>query len=77
MSVKRSSAPRPPVAEGVKVILTVQVWLGAIVAPVQESAPLEKSPGSAPAIPTEVMVRLAAPLLVTVSVWAALVESMD
>lgn len=73
MSVKLREALRFPVAEGVKVTLTVQVLFGATVAPVQESAPLVKSPAFTPLMATDVIVRPADPVLVTVSVCAELV----
>jgi hypothetical protein len=73
LSVKLREALRFPVAEGVKVTLTVQVLFGATVAPVQESAPLVKSPAFTPLMATDVIVRPADPVLVTVSVCAELV----
>ena len=73
LSVKLSEALRLPVADGVNVTLTVQVLVGVTVAPVQVSALLAKSLAFVPPIVTVEMVRLAVPVLVTVSVWAALV----
>jgi hypothetical protein len=73
LSVKLSEALRFPVADGVNITLTVQVWLGVTVAPVQVSALLAKSPAFVPPIVAVEMVRLAVPVLVTVSAWAALV----
>jgi len=57
----------------VNVTLTVQVLLGVTVAPVQVSALVAKSLAFEPLIVTVEMVRLAVPVLVTVSVWAGLV----
>jgi hypothetical protein len=74
--VKFSEALRLPVAEGVNVTLTVHVLLGVTVAPVQVSALLAKSLAFVPPIVTVEMVRLAVPVLVTVSAWAALVVLM-
>jgi hypothetical protein len=73
LSAKESEALRAPVALGVKVTLTVQVLLGVTVALVQVSVLLAKSPGLVPVRVTLVMVRLAVPLLVTVTDCAALV----
>jgi hypothetical protein len=73
LSVKLSEALRLPVADGVNVTLTAQVLLGVTVAPVQVSALLAKSPAFVPLIVTVEIVRLAVPVLVTVSAWAALV----
>jgi hypothetical protein len=73
LSVKFSEALRLPVADGVNVTLTVQVPLGITVAPVQVSALLAKSLGFVPPSVTVEMVRLAVPVLVTVSAWGALV----
>jgi hypothetical protein len=73
LSVKISKALRLPVADGVNVTLTVQVLLGVTVAPEQESAVLAKSLAFVPPIVTVEMVRLAVPVLVTISVWAALI----
>jgi hypothetical protein len=72
LSVKFSEALRPPVADGVNVTLTVQVPLGVTVAAVQVSALLAKSPTFMPPTATVEMVRLAVPLLVTVSVCGPL-----
>jgi hypothetical protein len=73
LSLIERVAVRFPVADGVKVTLTVQVPLGVTVAPVQVAALLAKSPAFVPPIVTVEMVRLAVPELVTVSVWGALV----
>jgi len=73
LSVKFSEALRLPVADGANVTLTVQVLLGVTVAPVQVSALLTTSLAFVPLIVTVEMVRLAVPLLVTVSAWAVLV----
>jgi hypothetical protein len=51
----------------------VQVLLGVTVAPEQVSALLAKLLAFVPPIVTVEMLRLAVPLLVTVSAWAALV----
>jgi hypothetical protein len=72
LSLKLSEALRLPVADGVKVTLTVQVPFGITVAPVQASALLAKSLAFEPVSPTLVMVRFAVPLLVTVRPWPAL-----
>jgi hypothetical protein len=76
LSAKFSEALRFPVADGVNVTLTVQALLGVTVAPVQVSALLAKSLGFVPPIVTVEKVRLAVPVLVTVSAWAALVVVM-
>ena len=73
MSVRINEALRSPVAEGVKVTLTVQVPLGVTVAPVQVSALVAKSLAFVPPTVTVERVRLAVPVLVTVAVCAALV----
>jgi len=73
---KLSEALRLPVADGVKVTLTVQVLLGVIVAPVQVSALLAKSLAFVPPIVTVEMLRFPVPALVTVTVWAPLVVLM-
>jgi hypothetical protein len=73
LSVKVNVPLRAPVAAGVNVTLTVQVLLGVTVAPVQVSALLAKSLAFVPPIATVEMVRLAVPVLVTVSVRGALV----
>jgi hypothetical protein len=75
LSVKFSEALRFPVAEGVNVTLTVQVLLGVTAAPVQVSALLAKSLAFVPPIVTLEKVRLAVPVLVTVTVCGALVVS--
>jgi len=73
LSVKVNVPLRAPVAAGVNVTLTVQVPLGVTVVPVQVSALLAKSLAFVPPSVTVEMVRLAVPVLVTVSAWAALV----
>ena len=73
LSVKLSEALRLPVTDGVNVTLTVQVLLGVIVAPVQVSALLAKSLAFVPLIVTVEMVRLALPVLVSVTVCDGLV----
>ena len=73
LSVKFSEALRLPVADGVNLTLTVQVPLGVTVAPVQVSALLAKSLAFVPPSVTVEMVRSPVPVLVTVSVCAALV----
>jgi hypothetical protein len=73
LSVKFSEALRLPVADGVNVTLTVQVLLGVTVAPEQVSALLAKLLAFVPPMVTVEMLRLAVPLLVTVSAWPALV----
>jgi hypothetical protein len=73
LSVKFSEALRVPNADGVNVTPTAQVLLGVTVAPVQVSATLTKSLAFAPPTVTDEMVKLAVPVLVTVSVCAALV----
>jgi hypothetical protein len=72
LSVKFSEALRLPAAVGVKVTLRVQVLLGVTVAPVQVSALVAKSPEFVPPSVTVEIIKLAAPMLVTVSVWGAL-----
>jgi hypothetical protein len=76
LSVKVTVPLAAPVAAGVNVTLTVQVPLGVTVAPVQVSALLAKSLAFAPPSVAVVMVRLSGPVLVTVTVWAALVVLM-
>jgi len=73
LSVKFSEALRLPVAEGVNVTLTVQAPLGVTVAPEQVSALLAKSLAFVPPMVTVEMLRLAVPVLVTVTALAALV----
>jgi hypothetical protein len=73
LSLIESVAVRLPVAVGVNVTLTMQVLLGVTVAPVQVSVLLPKSLAFVPPIVTVEIVRLPDPVLVTVSVWAALV----
>jgi hypothetical protein len=72
LSAKVRLALRTPLTAGVKVTLTEQVPLDATVAPEQVSLLIAKSLGFAPPIVTVEMVRFAVPLLVTVSVCAAL-----
>jgi hypothetical protein len=67
LSVKVSEALRLPVADGLNVTLTVQVPLGVTVAPVQVSALLAKSLAFVPPSVAVEMVRLAVPVLVTVT----------
>jgi hypothetical protein len=73
LSVKVNVALSAPVTGGVNVTLTVQVPLGMSVASVQVSAVLAKSLAFVPPKATFAMLRLAKPMLVTVSVKAALV----
>jgi hypothetical protein len=73
LSLIESVAVRLPVADGVNVTLTVQVLLGVTVAPAQVLALLAKSLAFVPPIVTVEMVRLAVPLLVTVTVCGVLV----
>ena len=77
LSVISSVALKIPVADGVNVTLTVQVLPeageGVSVAPVQVSAVLANSPGSAPPIVAVEMMRGEDPILVTVTLLAALV----
>jgi hypothetical protein len=73
LSVNFSEALRLPIADGVNVTLTVQVLLGVTVGPVQVSALLAKSLAFVPPIVTVEKVRLAVPVLVTVTVCGALV----
>jgi len=70
LSGKFSVAVRLPEAVGVNVTLTEQVPFGATVVPEHVSALLLKSPGFAPIMVTVETVRLAAPLLVKVTVLA-------
>lgn len=72
LSLKFSEALRVPIAEGVKVTLTVQVALGSTITAVQVSVPFVKSPGFDPSSVTVEMVRLLVPVLVTVSTCAVL-----
>ena len=76
MSVKFNVALRLPVADGVNVTLTVQALLGGTVEPVQVSALTAKSPAFVPTTVTVETIRLPLPVLVMVSVWAALIEPM-
>lgn len=73
LSKKFSHALRVPTTLGLKVIVTVQAFVGAMTAPVQVLALLAKSLGFVPVIETLEMERLAVPVLVTVAVKAALV----
>ncbi len=73
LSVKLNTAVRLPTADGVNVTLTVQLLVGVIVWPEQVSAVLVKSAAFVPVIESEVMTRLAPPVLITVSVSAELV----
>src|SRR5947207_5198574 len=73
LSTKARLALRAPTAVGAKATSTVQVLPAATVAPLQVSLPVVKSPGLAPVSATLVMARFAASVLVTVTVWAALV----
>jgi hypothetical protein len=76
LSVKVRVPERPLVPAGVNVTLTAQLLeapLVVSVAPVQVSALLVKSPAFVPPIVAVEILRLAVPVLVTVSVWAALV----
>jgi hypothetical protein len=72
LSVKFSEALRIPMADGVNVTLTEHVPLGVTVAPEQVSALVAKFVKFAPLMATVEMVRLAVPLLVTVTGSAAL-----
>src|SRR5207237_584931 len=73
LSTKARLALRAPMAVGAKATSTVQVLPEATVVPLQVSLPVVKSPGLAPVSATLVMARFAASVLVTVTVWAALV----
>jgi hypothetical protein len=73
LSEKINDAVRFPGADGANSIFTEQVPLGATVAPEQVSALLAKSPAFVPVIVSVDMVRLALPLLVRVTPFAALV----
>jgi len=66
-------AVRLPEAEGVNVTLTVQVPLGVTAAAVQVSALFAKSLAFAPEIVAVEIARFWVPVLVTVTVWTALV----
>jgi hypothetical protein len=77
LSMIESVAVRLPVAEGAKVTLTAQVPLGITEATEQVSALLAKSLAFVPPTVTVEMVRLAVPVLVTVSAWAGLVVLKD
>jgi hypothetical protein len=72
LSAKLRLALRAPLTAGVKVTPTTQVPLDMTVAPEQVSLLMAKSLAFAPPIVTVEMVRCAVPLLVTVSVCAAL-----
>jgi hypothetical protein len=75
LSVIVTAAFRAPTAVGVKVTLIVQLAFGATGLPAAQVVPVAsaKSPALAPVNPTLVKVRFAVPLLVTVTVCAALV----
>ena len=75
LSANDKVAARAPVAVGVKVTLTVQVPFWATLAPVQVSALVAKSPGLVPPRLSVLMLSVAVPLLVTVTVWAELAVS--
>jgi hypothetical protein len=75
MSVKISEAVRIPVADGVNFTLTLQAPLAINLAPVQVSAVLAKSLEFAPLIVTDRMARGLAPVLVRLTLCAALVVS--
>jgi hypothetical protein len=77
LSVKTSDADLLPVADGLNVTLTVQVFVGVTVWLLQVSAVLVKSPEFVPLMATEEIVRFALPVLVSVSVSAALVKPSD
>ena len=70
-----SKALRVPAADGVNVTLTEQLPLGITVTPVQASELMAKSPAFAPLMVAARMIRLALPLLVTLTLCAALVVS--
>ncbi len=70
--MKLSEALRLPVADGVNVTLTEQSLSGVIVAPVQVSSLLAKSPAFVPLIVVVEIVRISVPVLVMVSVRGAL-----
>lgn len=72
MSGKFNVALRLPRAEGVNFTPTVQVLVGVTVAPEQVSALLTKSLAFVPLMVTVERVRLADPVLVTVTLCAAL-----
>jgi hypothetical protein len=74
MSVKASEALLAPAVTGVNVTLTVQVLLGSTLAPVQVSALVVKLLALVPLSATLTIARFAAPVFVTVTVCAALVE---
>ena len=72
-SVKISEALKLPVTSGRRLTLTEHVPLGINMAPVQVSALLAKSLAFVPPISTVEMERLAVPVLLTVTLCAALV----
>jgi hypothetical protein len=72
LSAKKRLALRVPLAAGVKVTPTAQVLPDMTVEPEQVSLLIAKSLAFAPPIVAVEMVRFAVPLLVTVSVCAAL-----
>ena len=71
--MKINKALRFPDADGVNITLTTQVLWGVSTAPAQVSALVAKSLAFVPPIVTVEMERLVGPVLVTVSVWGALV----
>jgi hypothetical protein len=73
LSWNDSEALRPPVAAGVKVILTEQTACGARVAPVHVSALVAKSVAFVPPRAAVEMTRLEFPVFVRVTAWGALV----
>ena len=73
LSVKLNVALRLPVADGVNFTMTEQVLPGATAVFAQPLVVMAKSPALVPPIATVVRVRLAVPVLVTVSVMAELV----
>jgi hypothetical protein len=73
LSAMETVADSAPISEGLKVTLIVQVLLGVTVAPVQVSALLTKSLAFVPVTETLREVKLAFPVLVRVTLWAALV----
>jgi hypothetical protein len=73
LSVRFREALRFPVAVGLNVTLTVQVLLGKSGASVQVSELMPKSPAFVPSIATVEILRLAVPVLVTATLWGALV----
>jgi hypothetical protein len=71
-SAKRSEALSEPSTQGLKITLNVQEPPGRTASPVQVSAPLTKSVGFVPVSPTLVILRYPVPVLVRVTVCAAL-----